>query len=49
MKNKLEGIFAIFLLGAILLTQTFDIKLLVVSMLLSLFTFLRFAKEKMQN
>ena len=45
MKNKLEGLFAILLLGTILLTQTFDIKLLVVSVLLSMFTFLQFAKE----
>jgi hypothetical protein len=49
MKNKLEGIFSILLLGAIVLTQTFDIKLLIVSILLSMFTFLRFAKEKFQN
>ena len=45
MKNRLEGVFAILLLGAILLTQTFDIKLLVVSVLLSMFTFLQFARE----
>ena len=45
MKNKLEGVFVILLLGTILLTQTFDIKLLVVSVLLSMFTFLQFSKE----
>ena len=45
MKNKLEGVFAILLLGVILLTQTYDMKLLVVSVLLSMFTFLQFAKE----
>ena len=45
MKNKLEGFFAILLLGIILLTQAFDIKLLVVSVLLSMFTFLQFARE----
>ncbi|MGA8265298.1 MAG: hypothetical protein WB779_12725 [Ignavibacteriaceae bacterium] len=44
MKNKLEGVFAIILLGTMLLTQTFDIKLLVVSILLSAFTFLQFAR-----
>ena len=49
MKNKLDGIISILLLGALLLTQTFDLKLLVVSIILSVFTFLRFAKEKMQN
>ena len=45
MKNKLEGIFAILLLCTIWLTQTFDIKLLGVSVLLSMFTFLQFARE----
>ena len=45
MKKRLEGVFAILLLGTILLTQTFDIKLLVVSVLLSMFTFLQFARE----
>jgi hypothetical protein len=49
MKNKLDGIFSILLLGALLLTQTFDVKLLVVSILLSMFTFLRFARERIQN
>lgn len=45
MKNKLEGIFAILLLTTILLTQAIDITLLVVSILLSTFIFLQFARE----
>ncbi len=45
MEQKIEGIFVLLLLGAILLTRTFNIELLIVSVLLSLFIFLQFASD----